>query len=40
MRDKFIHDYAEVDYAIVWNAVRHKILELKIQIEKILSEKD
>ncbi len=40
MRDKFIHDYAEVDYAIVWNAVRHKIPELKIQIEKILSEKD
>ena len=39
MRDKLIHDYAEVDYDIVWNAVQYKIPELKTQIEKILSEK-
>lgn len=36
MRDKLIHDYAEVDYDIVWNTVTHKIPELKLQIEKIL----
>ena len=38
MRDKLIHDYAEVDYDIVWNTVKHKIPELKIGIEKILKE--
>ena len=38
MRDKLIHDYAEVDYDIVWNTVQHKIPQLKLQIEKILSE--
>jgi len=32
MRDKLIHDYAEVDYDIVWNTVMHKIPELKLQI--------
>jgi len=36
MRDKLIHDYAEVDYNIVWNTVRHKMPELKDQIEIIL----
>lgn len=39
MRDKLIHDYAEVDYDIVWNAVQPKIPKLKTQIEKILGEK-
>ncbi len=38
MRDKLIHDYAEVDYDIVWNTVIHKIPELKVQIERILNE--
>jgi len=37
MRDKLIHDYAEVDYDIVWNTVNHKIPELKVQIEDILN---
>ena len=37
MRDKLIHDYAEVDYDIVWNTVTRKIPELKVQIEKILT---
>ena len=36
MRDKLIHDYAEVDYDIVWNTVTHKIPGLKVQIERIL----
>lgn len=36
MRDKLIHDYAEVDYDIVWNTVKYKIPELKIAIENIL----
>ncbi len=36
MRDKLIHDYAEVDYDIVWNTINHKIPQLKAQIEKIL----
>jgi uncharacterized protein with HEPN domain len=38
MRDKLIHDYAEVDYDIVWNTVTHKIPELKLHIERILQE--
>jgi uncharacterized protein with HEPN domain len=36
MRDKLIHDYAEVDYDIVWNTINHKIPQLKVQIERVL----
>ena len=36
MRDKLIHDYAEVDYDIVWGTINHKIPQLKVQIERVL----
>lgn len=36
MRDKLIHDYFGVNYSIVWDVVKNKIPELKIQIEKVI----
>jgi uncharacterized protein with HEPN domain len=38
MRDRLIHSYFGVDYAIVWDAVVTKVPDLKAAIEKILSE--
>jgi uncharacterized protein with HEPN domain len=32
MRDRLIHDYAGVNYAIVWDVVKNKIPELEKQI--------
>lgn len=36
MRDKLIHDYIGIDYAIVWDVVRNKIPELNQQVGQIL----
>ncbi len=38
MRDKLIHAYFGVDPQIVWETVKVRIPELKIQIRKILEE--
>ena len=36
MRDRLIHDYMGVNYAIVWDVVINKIPELQQQIEDVL----
>ncbi len=36
MRDKLIHDYIGIDYAIVWDVITTKIPELHDQIIEIL----
>jgi len=38
MRDRLIHDYIGVNYAIVWDVMKNKIPEMHKQISKILSE--
>ncbi len=38
MRDKLIHDYIGIDYAIVWDVVKNKIPELDDQITQILEQ--
>jgi len=40
MRDKLIHSYFGVDLGIVWETIRIRIPELKIQIEKINKDLD
>jgi uncharacterized protein with HEPN domain len=37
MRDKLIHDYLEVDYAVVWYTASNLLPTLQSQIEKILA---
>jgi uncharacterized protein with HEPN domain len=37
-RDKLIHDYFGVDYAIVWDIVTSELPELRRRIEEILRE--
>ena len=37
MRDKLIHDYFGVDYALVWDVVTNKIPELQMYIGNILA---
>ena len=36
MRDKLIHHYFGVDYAIVWDVVKNELPKLKPQIQTIL----
>jgi uncharacterized protein with HEPN domain len=36
MRDRLIHDYMGVNYAIVWDVVKNKIPELYSKISEIL----
>ena len=36
MRDRLIHDYAGVNYTLVWDVVATKIPELEKQIETLL----
>ncbi|RPH52482.1 MAG: DUF86 domain-containing protein [Desulfobacteraceae bacterium] len=36
MRDRLIHHYFGVDYAMFWDIVKNNIPELKIRIENIL----
>ena len=38
MRDKIIHFYFGVNWDIVWSAVKEKVPEFKLKIEKILEE--
>jgi uncharacterized protein with HEPN domain len=37
MRQRLAHDYWGIDYDIVWDAVQHKVPELKVAIDKILT---
>ncbi|MFP4528145.1 MAG: DUF86 domain-containing protein [Candidatus Kapaibacterium sp.] len=36
MRDRLIHDYFGIDYAIVWDVVRNKIPALKEKIHSLI----
>lgn len=36
MRDKLIHHYFGVDYAIVWDVVKNEIPKLKPQIQELI----
>lgn len=36
MRDRLIHDYMGVNYAIVWDVVKNKIPELYARVSEIL----
>ncbi len=36
MRDRLIHDYIGVNYAIVWDVVKNKIPELYQQISEVI----
>lgn len=38
MRDRLIHDYMGVNYTIVWDVMKNKIPDIKIQISEFLSE--
>jgi uncharacterized protein with HEPN domain len=38
MRDRLIHDYMGVNYAIVWDVAKNKIPELHQQIRKVIEE--
>jgi len=37
MRDRLIHDYAGVNYVIVWDVVANKISELEKQIATVIN---
>ena len=37
MRDKLIHAYGTVNYAVVWNTVAEDLPKLELQLERILS---
>jgi len=36
MRDRLIHDYADVDYVIVWDVAKTKVPELARQLRPII----
>lgn len=38
LRNKIIHNYDDIDYAIVWNIVKNEIPKLIQQIELIIDE--
>ncbi|MDR2205004.1 MAG: DUF86 domain-containing protein [Flavobacteriaceae bacterium] len=38
MRDRLIHDYAGVNYSIVWDVVKNKIPELEKQIINVIND--
>jgi uncharacterized protein with HEPN domain len=40
MRDKIIHYYEGVDFAIVWFTIKNRIPELHFQIEQIIKQHD
>jgi uncharacterized protein with HEPN domain len=37
MRDRLIHDYFGVDFELVWDVVRNRIPELRMQLTSILN---
>jgi len=36
MRDRLIHAYFGVDFELVWDVVRHRVPELRVQVAAIL----
>lgn len=36
MRDRLIHGYFDVDPAILWDVIQHRVPELKQQVEQLL----
>ncbi len=38
MRDKLIHDYFGIDYEILWETIKNRIPELKVEWLKILED--
>lgn len=38
MRDKLIHDYIEVDYAIIWATIQDVLPALKRMIQKLMDQ--
>lgn len=40
MRDRLIHHYMGVDYAIVWDVMMYKIPELSVQINTALDQEE
>lgn len=36
MRDKLVHDYADVDFVILWNVARHEIPDLQKAVGEVL----
>lgn len=38
MRDRLIHDYIGVNYAIVWDVIKNKIPDMNTQITNILTD--
>jgi uncharacterized protein with HEPN domain len=36
MRDRLIHGYFDVDEAILWDVIQHRVPELKEQVEALL----
>lgn len=40
MRNRLIHVYFDIDYDIVWEAIKHEIPKIIPQIEKLLDNED
>jgi len=38
MRNKIVHDYENVDLAVLWGTIEKSLPELKVSLEKILFE--
>jgi uncharacterized protein with HEPN domain len=38
LRNRLIHGYFVVDYAIVWSIIKDELPDLKVQLEKIMKE--
>ena len=38
MRDKIIHNYFNVDYEILWDAIKNKLPDIKLKIQSILDQ--
>jgi uncharacterized protein with HEPN domain len=36
MRDRLIHGYFEVDLAILWDVIQHRVPELRQQVDELL----
>jgi uncharacterized protein with HEPN domain len=36
MRDRLVHGYFDVDLAILWDVIQHRIPELKREVEEVL----
>jgi len=40
MRDKLIHDYAGVDYALVWDTMKDELPEFEFQIDNLIKQNE